>query len=266
MLFASGRMRLKSGHMFANLKTLVFGRSNRQQQQQEVCVEHEVLGSDYGGWPIAVGGIGPDTSIFSFGAGEDISFDLAAIERFGCNVLVFDPTPKSVAWMNRQVLPEQLTFYPMGIDRADGEVRLYSPPNPDHVSFSVNPTPSARRQFSITANVMRLESIVAQFAAGPPDIVKLDIEGFEYRVIADILSGPIRPSQLLIEFHHKMYGFDISDTVQAVNRIKTAGYRIFQCLPADGSTVSSDRDSTYSGVGEGLGSGGQQALNRLQAT
>lgn len=213
--------------MFANLKNLVLDRSKRQLQRQEVCVEYEVLGSDYGGWPIAVGGIGPDTSIFSFGAGEDISFDLAVIERFGSNVVVFDPTPKSVAWMNRQDLPDQLTFHPIGIDQADGEVRFYSPPDPAHVSFAVNPTPAAREQFSITAKVMRLESIVTQFASGPPDIVKLDIEGFEYRVIADILSSPIRPAQLLVEFHHNLYGFDMSDTLRAVKRMKTAGYRIF---------------------------------------
>lgn len=213
--------------MFAKFKRFAFDRSKRRWAQPDVSVEYEVLGSEYGGWPIAVSGVGPDTAIFSFGAGDDISFDLAAIERFDCNVLVFDPTPTSVAWMNTQALPEQLTFHPIGIDQIDGEARLYSPPNPEHVSFAIKRTPSAKQQFSITANVMRLDSIVAHLASGPPDILKLDIEGFEYRVIDDILSGPIRPAQLLVEFHHKKYGFDISDTAQAVNRLKNAGYRIF---------------------------------------
>ena len=218
--------------MFAKFKRFAFDRSKRRWSQPDVSVEYEVLGSEYGGWPIAVSGVGPDTAIFSFGAGDDISFDLAAIERFGCNVLVFDPTPKSVAWMNTQALPEQLTFHPIGIGESDGETRLYSPPNPEHVSFAVNPTPSAKQQFSITANVMRLESIVAHLAPEPPDILKLDIEGFEYRVIADILSGPIRPAQLLVEFHHRKYGFDFSDTAHSVASLKDAGYSIFHVSPS----------------------------------
>ncbi len=213
--------------MFSKLKRFADDRSQRRWSKTDISVEYEVLGSDYGGWPVAVSDVGPGTTIFSFGAGTDISFDLAAIERFGCNVLVFDPTPKSVAWMNSQTLPEQLTFHPIGIDQADGKVQLFSPHNPDHVSFAINPAPSAKGQFSITANVMRLESIVADIACAPPDILKLDVEGFEYRVLSDILSCPIRPAQLLVEFHHGKYGFDTSDTARSVASLKNAGYRTF---------------------------------------
>ena len=213
--------------MFSRLKRFADGRSQRRWSKTDISVEYEVLGSDYGGWPVAVSDVGAGTTVFSFGAGTDISFDLAAIERFGCNVWVFDPTPKSVAWINGLNLPEQLMFHPIGIDQADGEVQLYSPPDPEHVSFAINPAPSAEGQFSITANVMRLESIVSHLACALPDILKLDVEGFEYRVIADVLSGPIRPAQLLVEFHHGKYGFDISDTARSVASLKNAGYRIF---------------------------------------
>ncbi|MEO1159478.1 MAG: FkbM family methyltransferase [Pseudomonadota bacterium] len=213
--------------MFSKLKRFADGRSQRRWSKTDISVEYEVLGSGYGGWPVAVGDVAAGTTIFSFGAGTDISFDLAAIERFGCKVLLFDPTPKSVAWINSQSLPEQLMFHPIGIDQSDGEVQLYSPSDPEHVSFAINPAPPARGQFSITANVMRLETIVADIACAPPDILKLDVEGFEYRVIADILSGPIRPAQLLVEFHHGKYGFDINDTARSVASLKTAGYRIF---------------------------------------
>jgi len=213
--------------MFGSLKRFAGDRSQRRWSKPDISVEYEVLGSEYGSWPVAVCGVGARTTVYSFGAGDDICFDLAAVKQFGCTVLVFDPTPKSVAWMADQTLPEQLMFHPIGIDQADGEAVFYSPPNADHVSFSINRTPSAIGQFSVTADVMRLESIVAHIAPAPPDILKLDIEGFEYRVISDILSGPIRPTQLLIEFHHKKYGFDVSDTARSVDCLKKAGYRIF---------------------------------------
>ena len=213
--------------MFGSLRRLALGRSKQLWSQPDISVEYEMLGSEYGGWPIALSGVGPDTAIYSFGAGYDISFDLAAVERFDCKVLMFDPTPKSVTWMSRQVLPDRLAFHPIGIDQADGDAVFHSPPNPEHVSFAINRTPSASGQYSVTARVMRLETIVAHLDAALPDILKLDIEGFEYRVIDDILSGPIRPTQLLVEFHHKKYGFDISDTARSVNRLKGAGYRAF---------------------------------------
>ena len=217
----------RSGHMFGSLKRFALKQSKQRWSLPDISVECEVLGSEYGGWPVAISGVGPDTTIFSFGAGYDISFDLAAVDRFGCTVLVFDPTPKSVAWMSSQILPDRVKFHPIGIDHADGEAEFHSPSNPEHVSFAINRTPAANGPYSVMATVMRLESIIAHFDAPPPDILKLDIEGFEYRVIDDILSGPIRPTQLLVEFHHKKYGFDISDTMQLVNRLKSAGYRTF---------------------------------------
>lgn len=213
--------------MFGSLKRFANDWSQRRWSQPDITVEYEVLGSKYGGWPVSVSGLGSQSTVYSFGAGTDISFDLAAIEKFGCMVLVFDPTSKSIAWITGQTLPDRLMFYPIGIDQADGEAVFHSPPDADHVSFAVNPTSSVRGQPSISASVMRLESIVAHLAPGPPDILKLDIEGFEYRVIADILSGPIRPAQLLVEFHHKKYGFEVADTARSVASLKNAGYRIF---------------------------------------
>lgn len=55
----------------------------------------------------------------------------------------------------------------------------------------------------------------------------MDIEGFEYSVIEDILKGSIRPKQLLVEFHHGMYGFSSSRTEEAVTQLSTCGYKLF---------------------------------------
>ena len=35
------------------------------------------------------------------GCGEDISFDLGLIEMFDCDVYGFDPTPKSIDFVNK---------------------------------------------------------------------------------------------------------------------------------------------------------------------
>ena len=56
-----------------------------------------VYGTGYGGWWLPENaGIGPTDVIVSAGAGEDVSFDLAAQYRFGCEVPLVDPTERAV--------------------------------------------------------------------------------------------------------------------------------------------------------------------------
>jgi hypothetical protein len=59
------------------------------------------LGTTYGGWIIPVdAGLTADSICYSAGAGEDISFDCALVERFHCQVRVIDPTPRVIQHFN----------------------------------------------------------------------------------------------------------------------------------------------------------------------
>ncbi|RVB80568.1 MULTISPECIES: FkbM family methyltransferase [unclassified Mesorhizobium] len=186
------------------------------------------LGNEYGGWPLLCDCVDKGSVIYSFGIGEDISFDRAVIERYGCRVFGFDPTPKSRAWLDMQNLPNEFVFHPIGIAAKDGEAEFFPPPVEGHVSFSVTPQRKGSHGSSVKAPVLRLESIMSQIGLPEPTILKMDIEGFEYDVISDILAGPVRPLQLLIEFHHGMYdGFGAERTMGAVDALRAAGYRLF---------------------------------------
>src|SRR5215217_3108537 len=44
------------------------------------------LGSRYGGWTIPTSLLSSDSICYSAGVGEDVTFDLALIERLGCDV------------------------------------------------------------------------------------------------------------------------------------------------------------------------------------
>jgi FkbM family methyltransferase len=191
-----------------------------------VNLPFDFLGTKYGGWPL-LASTPRGAVVYSFGIGEDISFDLGAIERFGCLVHGFDPTPRSLAWVRRQTLPEQFAFHPIGIAAEDGEAEFFAPAIDGHVSFSASPSSPAVGK-PIKAPVMRLETILSRFNHRAPAILKMDIEGFEYGVIDDILAGSLRPSQLLVEFHHGMYdGIGKEKTIAAVDALRNAGYRIF---------------------------------------
>ena len=53
------------------------------------------LGSRYGGWTLPENALSSESRVYLFGAGEDISFDIALIRHFGAEVHVFDPTPRA---------------------------------------------------------------------------------------------------------------------------------------------------------------------------
>ena len=58
----------------------------------EVEVDKLHLGTTYGGYAVVPAALGPESIVYSFGVGQDASFDLALIERFGATVHAFDPT------------------------------------------------------------------------------------------------------------------------------------------------------------------------------
>lgn len=193
----------------------------------EVRLAYRVLGTDYGGWPLLTELTPPDPLIYSFGVGEDISFDLAAIGEFGATVHAFDPTPRSRAWVERQSLPAGLTFHPVGIAAADGEAEFFAPEKDVNTSFSAQPAALSDRNLAVRAPVKRLATLVDELGTGMPDVVKMDVEGFEYGVLDDMIASDLLPGQLLIEFHHRMYDIPNARTERQVDALRASGYRLF---------------------------------------
>lgn len=182
----------------------------------------EFIGTDYGGAPVCVQMLEPGSVVYSFGVGEDISFDRALIEKYGVEIHAFDPTPRSLAWVKSQDTPPQFHFYDYGIAAEDGMLTLYSPVDPSHVSYSVVEKDPSVEAFE--APVKRLETIMAELGHSQVAIVKLDIEGAEYGVVADIAHSKLNIMQLIVEFHHNFLGLDIKQTQMAVDLLQANGY------------------------------------------
>jgi FkbM family methyltransferase len=192
-----------------------------------VSLPYDYFGTDYGGWPILKSTLSADSIILSFGLGTDISFDLAVIRACGCRVIGFDPTPRSIDWLAKQTLPEQFQYHQIGIAATDDEADFFPPSDGAHVSFSSQPSAATASLTPIRAPVRRLSTILDELQIPHVDVVKMDIEGFEYDVIDDILASPVRPRQLLIEFHHTMYDIGRDKTERAFRQLEAAGYKCF---------------------------------------
>jgi FkbM family methyltransferase len=181
----------------------------------------------YGGWSICKCNLTRESIVYSFGVGEDISFDLSVIATYGLRVFAFDPTPRSIEWLNHQKLPREFKFYPFGIAGHDGTVKFYPPENTNHVSHSI--IPKNEKTFKpIEVRVKRLSSIMQNFNHSFIDILKMDIEGAEYDVINDLVNmKDICVKQVLVEFHHRFDGIRKRDTEASINKMLNFGYKLF---------------------------------------
>lgn len=183
----------------------------------------ERLGSPYGGWIIPQNKLTSDSICYLVGAGEDISFDLALIEKFGCQAHIFDPTPRAVEHVKTvqnniaknvrsacrtsptgfypdyaPSIAEKIHLHPVGVWNEDTRLRFFAPANEAYVSHSlVNLQHTA--QF-IEVPVERLKTIAERLGHSRINLLKIDIEGAEYQVIESIVEGHLEIDMLCIEF------------------------------------------------------------------
>ncbi len=190
-----------------------------------ICVK-ERFGSDYGGWDVVTTSIDTHSIVYSFGVGEEASFDTALIEKFNLTIHAFDPTPKSIEWVKRQGFSDRFVMHDYGIAAIDGNVSFSPPENPDHVSHTLLDRPSTKAK-AISVPVKRLSTIMKELGHDQIDILKMDIEGAEYDVIKDISKSGIRPLQILVEFHHRFPGVGIKRSKEAIDRLRSMGYQLF---------------------------------------
>ncbi|MES1221842.1 MAG: FkbM family methyltransferase [Bacteroidota bacterium] len=220
----------------------LLGLSPKIRKQTATATEHH--GSAYGGWTIKKDSLNCNSTIISAGIGNDISFDLSLITKYHATIIGIDPTPQVEDWLLRQKIPGSFKFLPIGLSNEDGEAKFYKPINEHHISHSINPVTKMSTDF-ITVPILSLSAIMLNNMLTHIDLLKMDIEGFEYVVIKDIVNEEILIHQLLIEFHHGLYGFTNRDTVNAISLLNTVGYKIFS-ISETGREISFINSTTKS--------------------
>jgi FkbM family methyltransferase len=187
------------------------------------------LGNAGASWPICRKALPDKPLVYSFGVGEDISFDLELIRLFDATIHAFDPTPRAVAWISSQQLPATFHFHLCGLADHDGISRFRLPINPAHVSHSIVTAEGTAPSCELP--VKRMQTFISELRHSRIDLVKVDIEGAEYAVIDDFVASGILVRQLLVEFHHRWKQISVSKTQHAIRKLNAAGYRIFATSP-----------------------------------
>jgi FkbM family methyltransferase len=176
------------------------------------------------GWVVIAGSLKRGGIVYSFGIGTNASFEEQALRDFGCDIYAFDPTPRSVAWIRSQDFGPNFHFREIGLSDVDGEME-FAEAYAEGMSYSAMLQDASRP--TVRARVSTLLSIMNELGHSKIDLLKMDIEGYEYRVIANLARSAVRPRQLLVEFHQGFYGCTKQMTLNCVQTLRDIGYDIF---------------------------------------
>lgn len=187
------------------------------------------LGTEYGGWHFIHNENLNNSLMISAGVGEDISFDIEMINKYKIKVVLIDPTPRAIAHISevsrslgksktrdfldggsqpieaynlKNVGENDFTLIKKALfNKSNQIVKFFEPPNPEHVSHSIS---NWQNDFKKNTNYKEVTTLtmsdVKNFINQDINILKLDIEGAEIKVIPNLIKSNILPYQILVEF------------------------------------------------------------------
>jgi FkbM family methyltransferase len=168
-------------------------------------------------WTIVTRGLRSDAVIYSGGVGEDITFEQELIRRFGVKIHIFDPAPvaaRTIASANT----ESLLFRPVGIT-ASGVGR-----------FSIGGGTASGTWLKAGGNeTLPCTSLAREMKINGHnsiDLLKIDIEGFEYEVLENCLAEGIPIKQICVEFHDFFRDIPKTKTKNMIRALQLHGFEL----------------------------------------
>lgn len=145
-----------------------------------------------------------ESFVISGGAGHDISFELELIALCSCNVILLDPSlPGATTVENLNEKPAELIFLKKGLAANSGVHYLSRPDsNEDQKSWQISEETAGVEHHFTTLSQLLKDNKKSQI-----DFLKIDIEGFEYEVLNQVLRDKIPIRQICVEIHQgKSFG------------------------------------------------------------
>jgi FkbM family methyltransferase len=192
----------------------------------QIQINKKWYGNSYGGFYIHPDVLTNTSIVYSVGIGRDLSFDKKVMKNHKCRVYGFDPTPKSIEYINSIPNLSLFNFYNFGLATETGKVKFYLPKNKRAVSASIVISEVFDKSDFIEVEMKSFDDIVNELAHKKIDVLKIDIEGAEYDVLKSILESNVEIGQLLIEFHDRLFENEIK-SVESIKLLNSHGFKIF---------------------------------------
>jgi FkbM family methyltransferase len=204
------------------------------------------LGSHWSGWDVPGDLISADWTTYCVGAGDDVSFDLSLIERYGCRVRSFDPHE---VYRDRAMTQAggdpRFTFLAVAVAAQDGPLHMYEDENPS------SGYRSAANLFSTRASAefpgRSLPSLKEEFGDARIDLLKLDVDGLEYDLVPGLDLIGLGVQVFCVELHHTG---SVRQARDLLDDLHDKGFRlVHQRMPANLTLVRRPHITAAGGAG-----------------
>jgi FkbM family methyltransferase len=183
--------------------------------------ETERVGAD-AAWYIKKGTLDSQSFVISGGAGHDISFELQLAKKTGCQLILLDPSPTGRTTVRKFDLPPRMVFEPLALSDRHGAISMAQPLNSSEGSWRIDTIGEGDSMQSTTIN-----QLMERHGVEEVDLLKIDIEGFEYPVLQDALRRELPIKQICVEIHQgPEFGATRVDRWALILRLLRAGYRL----------------------------------------
>jgi FkbM family methyltransferase len=174
------------------------------------------VGTEHSGWVINLNP--PPVVAYCAGVGKGMSLELELAKMTSRPVLVFDPSPTGINTVAKSDT-QNLKFFPVGLAAHAGLIQFSVPVDADEGSYSV----VQDGVDVVSFECYDLPTIMSKNGDSCIDLLKMDIEGFEFDIVNQILDQNIPVRQLCVEFHRWLRP---GATLKTMARLYRAGYRI----------------------------------------
>lgn len=209
-------------------------------------------GTLYGGWNIPIDvNLNSNSIIISAGVGEDISFDILIQETYNCNIILIDPTARSLIHYNEiknyynnnhtgsfstriskdyeKILvnstPDmnKIVYIDKGLWNRNDKLNFYKPNNNEYVSHTL-----IENMYSDDYDIVEVDSIkniMIELDYNHINLLKLDIEGSEITVLNQMLIDEIYPEYICVEFDLIKQNIDYNESSKhIIHKLNEYGY------------------------------------------
>jgi FkbM family methyltransferase len=159
----------------------------------------ERVGSAYGGWPVPLRLLDSSSVVYSVGAGGDVSFDVGLIERTGCEVHSFDPTPEAAEHIAANP-HDGLFFHNVAIWTYSGRLTMHRAADPANMALSAVNLQRTNRTVEVPCRT--IESVRRELGHEEITLLKLTVDGGEYDLVPRLELARWGTRVLVVAFQH----------------------------------------------------------------
>ena len=167
--------------------------------------------------------------VYSLGILTDVDFDRALSRKVLCEVFMYDPTPRSIAFMEQYKDDPYFRFFPYGV-WTENTVLTFAFPESGGSASAVH---AGVKENSFQAECKDIACLMEENGHIHIDVLKMDIEGAALPITEYLIEKNIYPTQIVVEYERPRKNMDeVLDffyrVKNCVQGLKDRGYEVYK--------------------------------------